>query len=317
MAVSLVSAVRMVWSDAGESIGETYFNTGTPNITPGQGLYSTSLQLFKARSLLMGYGIVPISIRMSTVATRRAFTKVSSADVSMVQVGQQAINVNTLQPVLNAGGAVVVDGSAAQGPDAVQYDAYGSLPTSHARKFLAGCPAILIRTVPNGPWTVGDPNWLNLFNQYVQVLTNPANGWVMRVRTFPPIPNPPTVPVYALDATNTYLTVTVPTLPGSPGNGTILQILGARMDSRAYKSPNGEWRIIGVGVPASGNTTYTLQLRFSNNYPFLLQGFGTVQVVSYSADTYAAAFPSKEGSRKRGNSGLAPRGRRRTVQQVS
>ena len=226
MSVSLVSAVRMIWQDSNESIGETYYNTGTPNITPGQGLYSTSLQLYKARSLLMGYGVVPVSIRMSTIGTRRAYTKVSSNDVAMVPMGQQAIVVGTLPPVLAAGGSTTVDGSAAQGPDAVQYDAYGSLPTSHARKFMAGCPAVLIRTSPNGPWTVGDANWFNLFQAYVAVLTNPANGWVMRVRTFPPIPNPPQIPIYALDPTNTYLTVTLPTLPGTISNGTILQILG-------------------------------------------------------------------------------------------
>jgi hypothetical protein len=317
MAVALGSAVRMIWQDSNQAIGETYYNTGTPNLDPGSGLYPLALALFKARSLLMGYGVVPVSIRMSTVGVRRAFTKVSSSDVSAVPVGQQSINVNSLPAVLAAGGANTVDGSAAQGPDAVQYDAYGSLATSHARKFLAGCPAVLVRTSPQGPWTVGDPNWLNLFNAYVQVLKTAANGWVMRVRTFPTVPAAPPIPVYALDQTNTNLTVTVPTLPGTINNGTILQILGARMQSRAYKAPNGQWRVINVGVPSGGATTYTLQLPFANNFPFLLSGFGTVQVVSYMADTYVAAFPSKEGQHKRGNRVLAPLGRRRVAQQVS
>jgi hypothetical protein len=312
-----ISAVRMLWQVGSNSIGETYFNTAAPNLTPGAGLYSIALALYKSRSLMMGNAVTPVGVRMSLVGTRRAFTRIATSDITGVPVGPLAINVNTATAVLTAGGANVVDGSAAQGPDAITYDAYGSKPTSHARKFLAGCPNVLIRTNPQGPWTIGDANWLNLFNAYGAILSTVANGWIMKVRTVPTLPAAPQIPVYSLDGTNTYLVVTLPTLPGTVANGTILQILGARMRNTAYKSPNGQWRVINVGVPAGGNTAYTLQLPFANNFPFLLNGFGTVQVVDFSSDTYSAVLINKEGTHKRGNSGLAPRGRRRTAPRVS
>jgi hypothetical protein len=310
-------AVRLVWNDSGYSIGETYYNSQAWSGI-GTGLYAAALNLMKARTAMMGAGVIPVSGRMSLIGQRRAYYKLQNSDVSPIPPGTIQITVNPAPAFAGANPSNVVDGSAAQGPDAILVDAYGTLPQYHAKKYLAGCPNVLIRTNPNGPFVAGDAAWGNLFNAYATLLTTATNGWVMKVRTFPTIPAAPPIPTYALDLTNTYLTVTCPTLPGTVTIGTLLQILGAKMMSRAYKPPNGKWAVGPTApVTSGGNTTYSLVLPFAVRFPYLLAGFGTVQVVDYSASTYTAVGLGREGEHKRGNSGLVARGRRRVVQQIA
>ena len=48
-----------------------------------------------------------------------------------------------------------------------------------------------------------------------------------------------------------------------------MTIHGAVMESRAYKAPNGNWKIIAAPVTVGANTTYTLGLPFANRFPYL------------------------------------------------
>jgi hypothetical protein len=311
-----VTAVRMIWQDSNVAIGETYYNTQPPGFS-GSAIYANSLALFKARSALMGAGIVPVSVRMSLLGTRRAYIKLANSDVQPVPVGSIAITVNPAPAFAGNNASNVVDGSAAQGPDAVFVDAYGSKSTSHAKKYMAGCPNVLIRTNPLGPYIIGDAAWGNLFNTYATTLTTTGNNWVMKVLTVPPPSGIATAPVFALDQTNTYLTITCPTFTGNPGVGAVVTIHGAKMSSRAYKAPNGNYKIIAAPTTSGGNTTYTLGVTFAQRFPYIMQGFGTAQIQDYSTDTYTAVLLGREGEHKRGNSVLAPRGRRKNAQQIA
>jgi hypothetical protein len=312
-----ITAVRMIWQDANVAIGETYYNTNAPSQTGGV-LYNLSMNLFKARSLLMGNAVIPVSVRMSLLGTRRSYIKCSNVDVQPVPVGGIAITVNPAAPFVGQNTSNVVDGSAAQGPDAILVDVYGSASTSHARKYLAGCPNVLIRTNPVGPWIAGDSAWYTLFQTYSGILTAAANGWVLKT-VVPVLPStPPVVPVFSLDSTNTYLQVTVPTIAGA-AIGSLLTLHGCKMTSKAYKAPNGNYAIRPPAPFAAvgGGTTYTLQLPFAQRFPFLLGGYGYCGLQVFMADTYSAVNLGREGEHRRGNSVLAPRGRRKTAQQIS
>lgn len=306
----------MVWQDANVAVGETYFNSNPPSQRGGV-LYSNAIALMKARSLLMGASVIPVSLRMSLLGTRRAYINAAAADVQPISVGNISIVVKPAPAFAGVNASNAVDGSSAQGPDAILVDSYGSKATSHAKKYLSGCPNVLIRTNPLGPYVAGDAAWGALFVAYGLVLTTTNNGWLMKVLTVPAPSGVLTVLSFALDATNTYLTITVPTFAGAPVQGAVVTLHGCKMTSRAYKSPNGSWKIVAPPVTVGANTTYTLGLPFANRFPYLMQAFGTAQIQDYSTDTYTAVNLGREGEHKRGNRVLAPLGRRKTVQQIA
>jgi hypothetical protein len=307
-------AVLMRWQDANVAIAETYFNSAATFGTPPTGLYGLALQLFKARSLLMGAGVVPLYFRISQVGSFRTYYPSDPADVSQAAVGPITRSVNSSSVVLLAGGANVVDGASAQGPDAVIVNYIGPSLANHSRHYFAGVPNVLIRTNPQGPWVIGDQGWGNTFNAYKSVLL--ANGWVMRCRTNPTIPNPPAPVVWGLDSTSTYLTITCPTIAGVIVNSSKIQIRGTKMASRAYASPNGSWPVIAAAAPVGGNTAYTLGGTQGIAFAQIQFGTGNAQLVDYTLVQYTTALLGREGTHKRGNSPLAPRGKRRTVQRI-
>lgn len=320
-AITQLSAVRMIWQDGPYSIGETYYSLLAPSQAANPpNLYSQALALYKARSLLMGASVVPVSCRMSSIGKRRAYTKIGQTDLSAVAVGNIAITVQPAPAFAGSNSINLVDGSSAQGPDAILTDVYGSDPASHNRKYMAGCPNVLIRTNPNGPYVSGDAAWGTLFNSYGNLLINNPTVWVMRVLV-PVLPsNGQQIVGWALDSLNTtYLSITCATLPGGPGIGQAITIHGARMISRNYKAPNGTF-VIRTPAPLSvggGLTQYTLQLPFANRLPYLEVGYGYCGLLVYNTDTYSNVLLAREGSHRRGNSGLAPRGRRRNAPQIS
>ena len=307
-------AVRMLWQDSNVAIGETYFNNAASLGTPPTGLYATSLALFKARSLLMGNAIVPIGFRISQVGLFRAYINSDPDDVSSAAVGPLALTVNTKPAVIAAGGNNVVDGTADQGPDAVIVNYIGPSIQQHSRHYLSGVPDVLTRINPNGPWVVGVGSWWSLFQAYVAILQ--ANGWQMRCRTIPSIPNPPATVVFSLDPTNAFLQVTCNTIPLPAAGPYILQIRGAQMTSKAYKTVNGSWPVKTVGAAVGGQTTYTLAKAPAYNYPFIVPAFGTAQLVDYTPCNYTLVTLGREATHKRGNRVLAAPGRRKIVQRI-
>lgn len=315
------TAVRMLWQDDNVAIAETYFNTATLPAPSPAAIYNTSKNLYTARSALMGASVIPLGFRMSLVSNKigqpRAYVNSDPVDISGITVGSLPLTAALNGPQVAAGIGATVDGSSAQGPDAIIVNFIGTAIQNHSRHYLAGVPDVLIRENPKGPWTIGIPSWNTLFGQYRTILQ--SNGWVMRVRTYPTIPDPPaTISSYFVDPLSaTYLAVTAPSIAPVPAVGTMLQIRGAKMTSRAYNAPNGSWPLLALPTIVGASSTYVLGQTQHVSVFAINPGFGSLQVVDYSLVPYVIVNIGREGTHKRGNRVLAGPGRRRVVPKVA
>jgi hypothetical protein len=316
-------AVSMKWQDGNVAVQETYYNNSALTaLVPTGGSYKASamylaaLKLYKARSALMGAGVVPISFRISVLNAFRGYVPSDPLDVSTVPVGALPLNLNLNPAQTLAGVGAVADGSAAQGPDAIICNYIGSTVQIHSRHYLGGVPDVLVRTNPQGPWTIGVPSFTPLFNTYVNTLTG-SDNWQIIAKV--PGANPP--PVISMDGvgidpTTGYFFFTTPTaIAGVVKGQTKIQLRGFSMFSRAYQNINGTYQVYNV-VTVTGGFQYLLT-GTSGFAIDQLKSSGTYIVVSYAFSPYVSVTLGREGTHKRGNRSLAGPGRRRTVQRVS
>jgi hypothetical protein len=315
--------VSMKWQDANVAVQETYYSSNAlSTLTPVAGSYKASvmyiaaLNLFKARSLLMGAGVVPVSFRISVLNTFRGYVNADPNDVAGAPVGSLAVNLALNAAQIAAGIGGVADGSAAQGPDAILCNYIGSTVQIHSRHFLGGVPDVLVRTNPVGPWVIGVPSFVPLFNAYVNLLTG-ANGWQIIAKV--PGPTPP--PVLAMSGvgvdptTGLFYITTATAIAGVVPGQTMLQLRGFKMNNRAYQNINGTYQVYQVNTVTGG-----FQYLLTGTAGFAisqLKSAGTYIVVSYAFSPYTSVTLGREGTHKRGNRTLAGPGKRRTVSRVS
>jgi hypothetical protein len=310
-------AIRMIWQDANRGIGESYYWNG-PSDDPVGVVYPACVNLMKARTLMMGPGVVPISFRISKTGVFRYYLNSSPNDIGTMATGPLLVNASLSAAQIAAGISAAQDGSTDQAPVAILMNAY-STPQSHSRKFLSGVPDILSRENPAGPWTVGVPSWLTLFNAYVALLTNTALKWAFRARTLPTVApfTPVLVNAIAVNPANSLIDITLPTFGAPVGVGTSLQLRGFKMNSRAYISPNGTWQINSV-TPGTVAGTSIYELRGTQSVAgSQVLYLGTAQAIDYSMFPYVNVTLGGETTHKRGNRFLASPGRRFVRAKVS
>jgi len=309
--------VRMLWQDGPLAIAENYYWNAT-SVDPYVDVYPAALALMKARSLMMGAGIVPISFRISQLGSFRAYIVSSPADIGEILVGNLLVAVSLSKAEQDAGISNQQDGSADQAPVAIQAT-FDSTLLQHGRIFLAGCPDVLSRENPAGPWVVGVPSWLALFNKWAAILQANTSKWAFKARTPPTVAPWAPVAVAALqfDATTGLWGVDCPTFTFPPGYNQELQIRHFKMTSKAYIPVQGIYQINAVLASSIvGNNIY--QLRGTQNWAGTqVLYFGTAQGVDYSLYPFRNLTPFRETTHKRGNRQLAFPGRRRVVQRVS
>jgi hypothetical protein len=315
-------AVSMKWQDANVGVQETYYSNNALNtLSPIGGSYQASqmyiacLNLYKARSLMMGAGVVPITFRISVLNAFRGYVNAVPTDISGVPVGQLPLNLNLNPAQVAAGVGGVADGSAAQGPDAIICNYIGNTVQVHSRHYLGGVPDVLVRTNPVGPWVIGVPSYAGIFQGYVNVLTG-NNGWQIICRV--PGASPP--PVLALagcgvDPTTGLFFITTPAaIAGVVAGSTMLQLRGFKMVNRAYQNINGAYQVYSVTTVTGG-----FQYLLTGTAGFAisqLKSAGTYVVVAYQFSPYTSVTLGREGTHKRGNRTLAGPGRRRTAARV-
>lgn len=310
-------AVRMLWADGPHAISETYIWNAAGD-DPLTVVYPAATALMKARTLMMGTTVVPVSFRISLLGTFRSYINSKPADIQAMATGPFLITASLNAAQVAAGISPAMDGSPDQAAMCILMDAYCT-PQSHCRKFLSGVPDVLSRENPSGPWIVGVPSWGNLFDAYRTLLTSAVTKWSFRARTLPTAApwSPVVVSSFSQDAQTTLCAVTVPTFIAPVARGKFLQLRGFKMTSSAYKSPNGVWQIDSIVDSATpGESIYTLRgTQKVAGSQVLLNG--TAQGVDYSAFRYVVCELGKETTHKRGNRALASPGRRRIVQRVS
>lgn len=309
--------VQMVWQDGPLAITENYYWNG-PGDDARTTVYPAALALMKARTLMMGAGIVAVRFRISMLNFFRAYVNSDPKDVSQMIVGQLAIKVSTSQQQQDAGIGNTWDGSSDQAPVAIQAN-FESTLQQHGRIFLAGVPDVLSRENPSGPWTVGAPGWLTLFNAWATILSTNGSKWSFKARTVPTDAPWKAVAVSALvfDATSGLWGVDVPTFTFPAGYNNTLQIRHFKMTSKAYVPVQGTFQINSVASSSiPGNSIYYLRGTQSWAGTQVLY-LGTAQGVDYTLYPFRNITPYRETTHKRGNRQLAFPGRRRVVPRVS
>jgi len=309
--------VRFLWSDGPLAIAENYYWNG-PNDDARATVYPAALALFKARSLMMGVSIVPVSFRISMLGSFRAYINSNPADIMNVKVGDLAIKVALDADQVAAGIGTTWDGSPDQAAVAIQAN-FESTLQQHGRIFLAGVPDVLSRENPSGPWVVGAPGWLSLFQQWAAILTANGSKWSFKARTVPTDPPWKAVSVAALtlNAVTGLWGVDCPTFTFPAGYSMLLQVRHFKMTSKAYVPVQGIYQIDTVASSAiPGNSIYYLRgtQAWAGTQVLYL---GTAQGVDYTLYPFRNLTPFRETTHKRGNRQLAFPGRRRVVPRVS
>lgn len=315
--------VRFLWQIGAQDAAETYYWNSTTDDPVGT-VYPMALALMKSRTACMGYGVAAKNFRISKVGSFRAYLQSQAKDVVNLPVGPPVLNVVTSVPSLPPGVPSTVDGSAAEANETVIASYYSGIQ-QHGRKFMAGCPSVMIRTSPLGPFIVGVPSWLQLFNSYANTLTGQSK-WTFKARV--PTSNganwaanliqgaaPPYRQDPANDGTFDVLLVSPPATLTTKGNG--IQIRGCKMSSKAYVNPNGSY-IIGTTATGPVNNSVWVQILGSQAWaaPQVLI-WGTAQYIDYANYSFTQIYPTGQGTHKRGNRSLASPGKLRRVQRVS
>jgi hypothetical protein len=305
--------VLMTWRDSNLAINESYiWADATAKLKDV--VYEAGKTLMKARSAMMGYGIVPIRLRVSQIGVKRVYYNGPPTDIAVMTVGLQQIQI--LNPPIGNAPPVgqTVDGAADQAKAAVLADFYSADFSQHSRKFLAGVPDVLIRTDPDGPYVVGDAAWGNLFNAWATILLNNANKWQFKAKPKPTLLKGAT---FGVDLTTGLLYVNLPTIGGTAVTGGYLQLQGWTMTNKAYISPNGTWQILNVAT-GTPNTTSNYLLRGTGSVAFSqIFTVGTVNTIDTGSSPFGFIQLGKQTTRKRGNRSLAPVGRRLKPVRVS
>jgi hypothetical protein len=312
-------AVRMLWNNSPQGISETYYWNSTSD-DPVLVIYPAALQLMKLRSALMGYGVKAVNFRISLLNNFRAYLNSKPQDVQTLAVGPPVLSINNGVPGLAPGVPATVDGSAAEANETIITTAYSTIQ-NHSRKFLSGCPSVMIRTSPTGPFIVGVSSWQQLFNAYANYLYGQPK-WCFKARIpaagagqYAPTP---VLKIQADPSANGTWDVEVGNTAGPPfAVGQTIQLRGFKMNSRAYYSFNGSWVIGSVAVGADVGTVW-LQLQNSQ----LVAGTqvaikGNARFVDYTLYPYTSIIPTSQGSHKRGNRSLASPGKLHRAQKVS
>lgn len=311
--------VLMRWTVGNQGVSDTYY-WNTVSDDPVNVVYPAAYNLMKYRHALMGFGVQPLSFRISQVNNFRAYLNSKPEDVRNMQAPPTIVAINTSAPGLPPGVPNTADGSADEANVCVICTAYSTIQ-NHARKFLAGCPDVMVRTDPLGPFVVGVPSWKSLFDQYANQLYSQPK-WTFKARipaaaagAFAPV----AVQNWQQDPTgNGNWDILVSAAAGPPFNiGGTIQLRGFKMNSRAYVSFNGVYTIGSVTNGPVGGTVW-LQLLNSKAVAGAQVAIpGNARAVDYQLYPYTSIIPTGQGSHKRGNSGLASRGKRRVVQRVS
>jgi hypothetical protein len=306
----------MAFIDGYQSITESHVHTYGTGIS--NQVYADAVTLMTARMALMGAGVIPLSGRLSVLGNPRTYLLINTSDFQAMPAGPGTTTTNQPAPVIAAGGSNTQDNSADEANSSIHMFCYDSSFSKHARYYLAGVPDVMVRTNPQGPWVVGDPNWFTLFGQYAALLAAANNPiWGFMART--PVSTPNFGPVQATGISQSNVTglisVTCPTITGV-AVGSYVQLRGWGMTSRAYIPINGTFQVSAVTASTGGQTIY--QLAGSATVAFAqIETWGTVQQIAYQWLAYAKCQVTKQGTHKRGKSLVGPRGSRRTPSRVS
>lgn len=310
--------VRMLWQNGPNGVSESYY-WNNPDVDPTTNIYPAALNLMKARSLMMGTSVIPISFRISQLGAFRSYINSNPADLATMAVGPFLLTVSLNSQQVTAGISAAQDGSADQAASCVLANFYSGT-AQHGRIFLSGVPDVLIRENPLGPWVVGVPSWLTAFNNWAALLTSPSLKWSFKARTSPTIAPwvPQAISSIALDGSGSgNWGVQTTTFAAPVAVGSTLQIRGFKMTSRAYVGFNGSWQVFRIDAGGVGGTNIYYLRNSSGVAGSQVAVVGTVQGVDYSLYPYRVITPGRETTHKRGNRSLASPGRRRTVARVS
>jgi hypothetical protein len=311
--------VRFLWDDGEQGIAENYYWNSTSDDPVGV-IYPAALALMKKRTAMMGYGVTAVNFRISKIGSFRAYLNSQPQDVRTLPVGPPVLSINTSVPGLPPGVPATVDGSASEGNECIIASAYSTIQ-NHSRKFFSGCPSVMIRTDPKGPFLVGVSSWLALFNAYATYLIATPK-WCFKAR----IPT---------DAGGQYAAVPVQKVQLDPANdgtwdvevsntagppfaiGGTVQLRAFQMNSKAYVPFNGSWVIGGVAVGADAGTVW-LHLQNSQKVAGTQVAIkGNARFVDYALYPYTSIICTGQGSHKRGNRSLGSAGKVHHVQRVS
>jgi hypothetical protein len=250
---------------------------------------------------------------MSVLGSFRTYLNLSPDDIATMAAGPLVVTANLSAAQAAAGIQPKQDGSADTPDDAVLMNASDSTFKLHARYYMAGIPDVLVRENPLGPWIVGIPSWNTLFQQYKNILLGNTPTWGFLTQIPDNVANYKSVQCLGVagDPTTGYLMVTCPTLPGGVGIGSVLQLRLFQMANKNLLGLNGLWQVNNATATA-GNSTYTLRGTQNVQLTSITQ-LGTIRPIGYQFVPYFKLDIGKQAGRKRGGSGLAPRGRRRVL----
>ncbi len=297
--------IRMLWQVGPLAIAENYY-WNKASVNPYMDVYPAALALMKARSLMMGAGVVAVNFRISQLGAFRAYINSAAKDVNTIQVGNLPIQVALTPAQIAAGIGATQDGSSDQAPVSI-LATFDSTILQHGRIFLAGCPDVLSRENPAGPWVAGAPSWLDLFNKWAAVLQGVGSSWAFKARTPPTVApwKPVAVSALTFDGASGLWGVDCPTFTFPPGYNNQLQVRSFKMVSRAYVPVQGVYQINAIlSSTIPGNSIY--QLRGTQAWAGTqVLYLGTAQGVDYSLFPFANLQPYRETTHKRGNRQLA------------
>jgi hypothetical protein len=301
------------WRCSNYAINESYIWNG-PTDEPIATVYPAALNLMKLRSLMMGFGVVAVRLRISKIGAFRVYYNAPPDDINAIQVGKQQIQILNPPIGTNPPVAQTVDGAADQPKSCVTVDFYSVDFSGHSRKYLAGIPDVLVRTDPDGPYTVGDATWLAAFNAWSTALLNGNSKWTFKAKGGVAKILPDT---YLTDATTGLFIVQCATIAPPLIAGNFLQLQGWKMTSKVYFSPNGTWQIKTVQNGTKPGFTQYILAGTGNVTSSLVLNTGTIAVPGAAQTSFGKVQLAKDTTRKRGNRSLVAPGRRLVRARVS
>jgi hypothetical protein len=294
----------MIWNEGVLGISETH----VINVATFANALPQFLQLFKARTRMMGPPVVVFKGRMSKIGQRRAFQLLTSTQLKDIGVPtsiQLGSNTGTVGP------------STADQPKSCALAQFDAGEDHHRNLYLAGIPDAVIREDPEGvPFNVL-PAWQELFDTYKNILIQNPWGFVGRVTENSALPIKNVIGL-ALKQDTSELGVVVATADAIIDPFKYLFLTGFRSSNRAYRVPQGKWFIKErvADFPFNAQTTYWL--RGALGYvPSQVTTLGQVQQYDVTNRKYTAGELKAQTTRKRGNRFLAGPGRRTLPRFVS
>lgn len=267
-----------------------------------------AIELFKKRMRLCGPPCVPFRGRLSVLGAKRRvrllsrdeLLSIGNAPVENLVMGKTDLGANT-SDVPNT---------------CILARRYGSNDQG-STFYVAGVPDAVITLSPAGPIIQQIPQYLTYWNDYCNELKNQAWGFVSRVLDGGGFTSKAVTAVNK-DVEDGFLGFSVASAGGAFSVGSTVQARGFKATNRAYKIPQGQYKVdrYVADSPAAGSTTYYLR-GTADLTPASIAFLGSLENVDYTTRKITSVTAEGQTTRKRGNRFLSGLGRRTRRVKVS